>query len=208
MGLSTFIDITSFTLISLFIARLGPETIAGHRVVSNLTGLIYMLPLSLSIATLVLVGQAAGAQDWLRARNTVRVGLGLTALFALLIGVLLWLLRVPLIGFSTTDPGVQAVALGLVPYLCLYQGFDGLQTVAAYALRGYKVTLLPMLVHTLCFWGLGLGGGYWLSFEASAGSPSVSGFWQAILLASLLAWTLFSLLLRQIARDRTRAPAR
>lgn len=202
MGLSTFIDITSFTLIALFIARLGAETIAGHRVISNLTGLIYMLPLSLSISTLVLVGQAAGAQDWLRARTTARVGLGLTAGFALAIGVLLWLLKAPLIAFSSADPGVQAVALGLVMYLCLYQAFDGLQTVAAYALRGYKVTLLPMLIHTLCFWGIGLGGGYWLSFEAGLQPPSVNGFWQAIVLATLCASVLFGVLLRRVAHTR------
>lgn len=202
MGLSTFIDITSFTLIALFIARLGAETIAGHRVISNLTGLIYMLPLSLSISTLVMVGQAAGAQDWTRARTTVRVGLGLTAAFALVIGALLWLLRVPLITFSSADPAVQSVALGLVVYLCLYQAFDGLQTVSAYALRGYKVTLLPMLIHTLCFWGIGLGGGYWLSFEAGSQPPSVSGFWQAIVLATVCASVLFGLLLQRVARAR------
>ncbi|MBP7468122.1 MAG: MATE family efflux transporter, partial [Thauera sp.] len=72
MGLSTFIDISSFTLIAILAARLGTETVAGHRVIANFTGMIYMLPLSLSIATMVLVGQAAGAQDWRRAQRTAR----------------------------------------------------------------------------------------------------------------------------------------
>ena len=51
-----------------------------------------------------------------------------------------------------------------------------LGTLAAFALRGYKVTLLPMVMHTVCFWGIGLSGGYWLSFHAPwrAGAPSVS----------------------------------
>ena len=95
MGLSTFIDITSFTLIAIFVAQLGAETVAGHRVVANLTGLIYMVPLALSISTLVLVGQAAGAHDWKRARATAQVGLSLAGSFALVIGAVLWLVRGP-----------------------------------------------------------------------------------------------------------------
>jgi MATE family multidrug resistance protein len=203
MGLSTFIDISSFTLIAILVARLGVETVAGHRVIANFTGVIYMPPLALSIATMVLVGQAVGANDPARARLTARLGMGLAGGLAVLLGILL-LLREPLVTLSTTDPAVQAVALGLVLYLCFYQGFDGLQTVAAHALRGYKVTLLPMLLHTFCFWGIGLSGGYWLSFHAPwrAGAPSVAGFWEGCVLATLAATLLFGALLRRVARER------
>lgn len=202
MGLSTFIDITSFTLIAIFVARLGAETVAGHRVVANLTGLIYMVPLALSISTLVLVGQAAGAHDWTRARATARVGLSLAGSFALVIGAVLWLVREPVVAYSTVDPTVRTVALGLVFYLCLYQAFDGLQTLAAHALRGYKVTLLPMVLHTLCFWGIGLSGGYWLSFDAPwrVAAPSVAGFWEGCVLATIVATVLFGSLLRVVMR--------
>jgi len=202
MGLSTFIDITSFTLIAIFAARLGAETVAGHRVIANLTGLIYMLPLALSISTLVLVGQAAGAHDWRRARATAGVGLSLTGSLAVVIGIVLWLVREPVVAYSSTDPTVREVALGLVFYLCLYQAFDGLQTVAAHALRGYKVTLLPMVLHTLCFWGIGLSGGYWLSFHSPSrhDAPSVAGFWEGCVMATLVATVLFGTLLRFVVR--------
>ncbi|WP_248282057.1 MATE family efflux transporter [Parazoarcus communis] len=204
MGLSTFIEITSFTLIALFIARLGAEAVAGHRVVANLAALIYMLPLAMSIACMVLVGQAAGARDWARARATVRVGMLLTGGAASVIGLILWLLREPVIGLSTADAGVHTVALGLIIYICLYQLFDSVQTVASHALRGYKVTLLPMLLHTLCFWGIGLGLGYWLSFHAPwrVASPTVAGFWEAGVLATILASVLFGMLLRRVMRTQ------
>ena len=202
MGMSTFIDISSFTLIAILAARLGMETVAGHRVIANLTGLLYMLPLSLSIATMVLVGQAVGGRDPQRARHTARLGLSLTLGCAVLMGTLLWLGRQPLVEMSTSDPAVQAIALGLVIYLCLYQGLDGLQTLAAYALRGYKVTLLPMLLHTFCFWGIGLSGGYWLSFAAPwrSAAPSLAGFWEGCVLATAVATLLFGSLLRVVAQ--------
>ena len=206
MGLSTFIDVSSFTLIAILAARMGDATVAGHRVIANITALIYMLPLSIAIATLVHVGQSMGAQDPDRARAVARAGLRLTLGFALVIGVVIWLLREPLISAYSTDPAVRSLAMGLVIYLCFYQAFDGLQTVAAYALRGYKVTLLPMLLHTVCFWGVGLMGGYWLSFHAPwrADEPSVAGFWQACVLATLLAGILFISLMRKVARIRQR----
>lgn len=202
IGMSTFIDVSSFTLIAILAARMGEATVAGHRVISNMTALIYMLPLSLGIATLVHVGQAMGAQDPLRARATARMGLRLTLACALVIGVLLWLLRQPLIGLYSSDPTVRAVALSLIVYLCVYQCLDGVQTVSSYALRGYKVTLLPMVMHTVCFWGLGLSGGYWLSYLAPwrVIEPGIQGFWQACVAATLLASVLFVWLLRRVAK--------
>jgi MATE family multidrug resistance protein len=66
------------------------------------------------------------------------------------------------------------------------------------------VTLLPMLLHTFCFWGIGLSGGYWLSFHAPwrAGAPSVAGFWEGCVLATLAATLLFGALLRRVAKER------
>lgn len=208
MGMSTFIEITSFTLIALFVARLGAEAVAGHRIVANLAALVYMLPLSLSTATLVLVGQAAGAHEWHRARTVIRVGLLLSTGVATLIGILLWLVREPLMALSTDDVAVRAIALALLPYICLYQLFDAAQTLASHALRGYKVTLLPMALHTLCFWGVGLGCGYWLSFHAGqrAAAPSVAGFWEGGLLSTILASILFGGLLHIVAgRERLKS---
>lgn len=202
MGLSTFIEVSSFTLIALFAARLGAEAVAGHRVVANLAAVVYMLPLAMSIAILVLVGQAAGAHDWARARMTIRVGMVLTTSIVSLVGLGLWIVREPVVALFSGDAAVCTVALGLIFYICIYQVFDAVQTVAAHALRGYMVTFLPMLLHALCFWGIGLGGGYWLSFHAGArgGSPSVAGFWEAGVLSTITASLLFAALLRAVMR--------
>ena len=207
MGFSSFIEITSFTLIAFFIARLGTEAVAGHRVVANIASLVYMLPLAMSIATMVLVGQAVGAHNWARARATVRISLYLSAASASLIGIGLWLVREPVLALSSEDPAVRAIALGLIVYVCLYQLTGSIQTVASYALRGFKVTLLPMALHTLSFWGIGLGGGYWATYHAFGreAAPSISGFWEASVAATVLAALLFGLLLRRVLRRKAEA---
>lgn len=186
MGLSNLVEITSFTLVSLFVAALGATVVAGHRIVANISALTYMLPLSLAIATMAALGQAVGARDWSRARVTLRAGLWLAASLSTLAGMLLWLVAEPLVTAYTDDPAVRAVALSLIVYVAIYQFFDALQTVAGHALRAYRVTFVPMLVQTFCFWGIGLFGGFWLCYR---GSPplGVAGFWLAAVIGLLFA---------------------
>lgn len=190
MGLSSFVEISAFTMIALFVAQLGASVVAGHRIVANLAGICYMLPLSLAVATLAQVGLAAGARDWPRARAAAGAGLVLACVLSTLLGLALWLVELPLVEAYTDDPAVRDVCLSLIVYMAAYQFFDAAQTVAAHALRGYKITFLPMLIHVACFWGIGLFGGWWFAFRA-ASPMGVAGFW----LASLLSLAFASVLL-------------
>ena len=202
MGFSNFVEITSFTLIALFVAQLGATAVAGHRIVANLAALCYMLPLALAIATLAQVGQAAGARDWGRSRAAIGAGLLLAGGLSTMLGVLLWLAAEPLAFAYTSDPAVRRVSLSLIGYIALYQFFDAVQTVAAYSLRGYKITFAPMLVHTVAFWGVGLFGGWWLAFRV-AEPMGVAGFWLASLASLIVAAVLIGgLLYRAVRRAR------
>lgn len=210
MGVSNFVEITSFTLIALFVARLGPDVVGGHRVVANLNGLCFMLPLALGSGTLVRVGQAAGARDWTRARSTALTGFTLASGLAVLVGLALWALHEPVLTLFSSDTAVLAVARGLIPYVVLFVLVDAAHTLASFALRGYKVTLAPMLVHTVCFWGVGLGLGAWLAFHGLEGVTApmgAAGFWLATLLSTALAGILIGgLLLRVIRRTPPAQP--
>lgn len=199
MGFSNLVEITAFTLVSLFIASLGATVVAGHRIVANLSALTYMLPLSLGIATMAAVGQALGARDWPLARCTVRAGLVMAAASSLLLGILLWLAAAPLVAGYTDDPAVRAVALGLIAYVAIYQFFDALQTIAGHALRAYRVTFLPMLVQTFCFWGIGLGLGAWLCYRWQP-ALGVAGFWLAAVISLVAAAGLLLPLLYKVMR--------
>lgn len=64
MGLTYLIEITSFTLMSIFITRLGTVTLAGHQIIANLGAVAYMLPLSLGIATSTLVRSISAHATW------------------------------------------------------------------------------------------------------------------------------------------------
>lgn len=202
MGFSNFVEITSFALIALFVGELGAAVVAGHRVVGNLHGLMFMMPLALGTATLVLVGQAAGARDWPRARRAALTGLGVAGTLAVLFGVGVWTARHSLVALYTPDPAVQTVSLGLIGYSAVFLFFDATHTLASFSLRGYKVSFLPMFVHIVCFWGLGLAGGWWLCFRGlgNAVAPmGAAGFWLMSTLATVAALALMGGLLLKVS---------
>ena len=108
-----------------------------------------------------------------------------------ILAVLLWEFRSVLAWLGSPDENVQAVAIGLVGFVAAYQLFDAAQTVAAFALRGSHVTLLPLGIHLTAFWLIGLWGGYQLAFYGlpmlSIAPMGAAGFWSAVLGATVLA---------------------
>jgi len=204
MGLTYLIEITSFTLMSIFITRLGTETLAGHQIIANLSAVAYMIPLSLSIATSTLVAQSIGAREMTAARRIAWRGIRFGASLALLTGALLWLLREPLLHAYVKDPAVVAKALPLVLFVAFYQAFDAVQVMSAFILRAYKIALIPTLIYAASLWGVGLGGGYVMGFGLIETLPAftrgASGFWLANSISLAIAGTLLVRYFMKVSR--------
>jgi len=175
IGFNFLVDVTSFTFMALFIARLGTASSAGHQVAANFTALIYMMPLAMASATGVLTGQAIGAGDARRARLTGLVGIGSGLACACVVALFVWFGRDGIAGLYTRDNDVRQIAASLLAYVAAYHLFDAASAIAVSALRGYKKTVVPMLCNIVALWGLGLCGGYVLAL----GSPQMgaAGFW-------------------------------
>ncbi|ABF09018.1 MATE family efflux transporter [Cupriavidus metallidurans] len=204
MGLTYLIEITSFTLMSIFITRMGTDTLAGHQIIANLSAVAYMMPLSLSIATSTLVAQSIGARDMAAARRIGWRGIRLGAGLALLTGTLLWLLREPLLHAYVSDPAVIAKALPLMLFVAFYQAFDAVQVMSAFILRAYKIALIPTLIYAGSLWGVGLGGGYVMGFGLIDALPAftrgASGFWLANSISLAIAGTLLVRYFMRVSR--------
>lgn len=212
-GLSILIDVTGFSFMAIFIARLGTTAVAGHQIVGNLAALVFMLPLALAQAGSALVAQRVGAGDVADARRLGWHALTLAGALACLSGAAVVLARGPIVALYTRDGAVAAVAVGLLAWLALFHLGDALQAVAAAVLRAWRIAQVPMLIHAVALWGVGLGGGYLLAFDpwgwraqwpAWARLSGPAGFWlaatlglglAALALCGFLAWTM-----RQVGR--------
>lgn len=183
MGLSILVEVTGFSFMAVFIARLGVTAAAGHQIAANLAALLFMMPLALSSATMTLVAQRVGARDPADARRLGWHGLQFGLLLALAMAVLLWAGRQAVAGVYTGDAPVLAVAVPLLVWVAAFHVADAVQAMAAFVLRAYRIATLPMLIYAGALWGIGLGGGWWLVFEGWAGAPAAwrgpEGYWVA-----------------------------
>ncbi|HEV2612885.1 MAG TPA: MATE family efflux transporter [Noviherbaspirillum sp.] len=209
MGMSYLIEVTAFTFMALFIARLGDTAVAGHQITANFATVLYMLPLSIASATSTLVAQSIGARRLDTARHIGFVGIRLAAVLSVTIGCAVWLARDLIVRAYTPDEAIIAAALPLFAYIAIYQLFDSVQVTTAFVLRAYRVAVVPTIMYAVALWGIGLGGGYILGLDPFGISPRAlqgpAGFWMGnsaslALVAAGLFWYL-----RKVQRDVERS---
>ena len=175
IGIAFLIDVTSYTFMALFIARLGEAHSAAQQIAANLGALAYMVPLAIANAAAVVTGQLIGVGDLRRARAAGWTGIGLSVIAALAVGVGIFALHGPITRAYTDDAQVALLAAPLAMLVACFHLFDAVNSVAANVVRAYKKALVPMISFALALWVVGLGGGYWLAF----GAPQLgaAGFW-------------------------------
>ena len=178
IGLSTFAEFSIFSAVTLLIGRLGVETVAANQIVNNVSGLVFMIPLGLGMATSIRVGYNVGAGDYVAARRSGLVAVGTGFVFALFAVSSLLLGGEFIVSLYSTEASVVELATGLIVIVALFQLSDDLQVIGMGALRGYKDTRAPFLIALICYWVVGfpfawmLGFGY---FEAL--DLGVYGYW-------------------------------
>jgi Na+-driven multidrug efflux pump len=89
-------------------------------------------------------------------------------------------------------------SLEFLTVAAVFQVFDGIQVIAAGALRGHRDTAVPLLIAAFGYWGIGFTGGWLLAFPLSCGPI---GLWFG--LAGGLAVVTGLLTLRLLIRSRT-----
>ena len=192
-GLSIMVEVTSFTMMALFIARLGEVALASHQIAASMAAVLYMVPLSLGIATSARAGYWIGAGHTPRARQAAHTGLSLAAGMAVLCAGALALSRHALAGAYAKDMAVASAAAIWLGWVAAYHLTDALQAVCVFVLRCWRITFSPLLIYTALLWGMGLYGGYLLAYKGLgpwSARASVETFW----LTSTVALALVSLL--------------
>ncbi len=180
MGVTFLVDVTAFTFMALFIARLGPEISAAHQIAANVAVFVFMVPMALGSAAGVVVGQALGAGNSRRSRHAGLLGLAVGVTAAMILGIVIYLGAEPLARAYTADAQVAAAAATLLSIVAFYHVADAVQAVMAQVLRGYKRATAPMVIYAIALWGVGLGGGYLLGLTDTLGpARGAAGFWIA-----------------------------
>ncbi|OLQ88356.1 MATE family efflux transporter [Vibrio panuliri] len=197
-----FFEVTLFAVVALLIAPLGPMIVAAHQIAINFSSLVFMLPMSIGVATSIRVGYRLGEQQVDQARVASRVGLFVALGLASCTALLTIVLRQHIAVLYTDNPQVIAIALQLLLLAAIYQCTDALQVVAAAALRGYKDMAAIFKRTFIAYWIIGLPSGYILAMTDWIVEPlGVHGFWYGFLIGLTSAAIMLCVRLRWIHKQ-------
>ena len=169
IGAMALFEIGLFTMSTILAGQLGLTTLAAHQISLQTVALTFMVPLGISQAATVRVGQYWGQSNWIAARRSGYVSLGLGAIFMGMMAIVLLLFPKGIIGLylDIINPENETVvqqAIALLAIGGLFQLADGVQVIATGALRGLQDTKIPMIIGITAYWGAGLTISYLAAF--------------------------------------------
>lgn len=196
-----FFEIGVFAAVTALVAKLDAASVAAHQVALNCASFTYMVPLGISSAAAVRVGQALGRRDPAGAGRAGWTAITMGAAFMSCAAVVLVLAPRLIVRAFSPDPRVMEVGVKLLFVAAAFLLFDGLQTVATGALRGMGETRIPMFSSFVAYWVIGLPLGYYLGFSRGFGA---TGLWAALAFSLALIGTALVLVWRYKVRGLKR----
>ena len=195
------VEVGVFLAAGVLMGLLGAAPLGAHQLVLNCAGISFMVPLGLGQAATVRVAYELGAGRAFAARRAGFVALALGIGFMGAMAVVLWTVPQAIIAayIDISDPANREtvqIARRLLVIAALFQVFDGMQVIAAGALRGYRDTMVPMLLAGFGYWGAGFGGGWLLAFPLGFGP---AGLWWGLALGLAVVAILLTVRLHLLA---------
>jgi MATE family multidrug resistance protein len=176
------LEIGVFSATGILMGLLGADALGAHQLVMNCISVIFMVPLGIAQAVTVRVAAALGSGMPHAARRASIVAIALGIAYMAIMAVVLvaaphTIARIYVDIDAPANRGLVGIALYLLVIAAIFQIFDGVQAIAAGALRGYRDTTVPLLLAVIGYWGIGFAGGWLLAFPAGYGPI---GLWSGL----------------------------
>ncbi|WP_310618509.1 MATE family efflux transporter [Flexibacterium corallicola] len=188
-------DVGVFIVAAFFMGWIGAVEVAAHGIALQVVSIIYMIPMGISNAGTVRVGQALGRKD----KQGITLSGWSIILMAMVITLtgtlLLWLFsdQVLALYIEESNPDIVELSATATTLLLIGTAFlmaDGVQVAASAALRGLSDTKVPMYIGLFCYWGISATLAYALGFWVELGAM---GIWIGLSTGLFVTATLFSL---------------
>jgi MATE family multidrug resistance protein len=210
ISVSFLLEYGLFGAAGLLMGVISTTALAAHQIALQITAILFMVPFGISMAATVRVGHAVGRNDasGVRRAGFVALLLGIALVAALTLAVIVGRGGIAHLFFGAAADSAGA-AIDLIETLLLIGATffiaDGIQTVAAGALRGMNDTRVPLLFAVISYWLIGFASAWWLAFSTPLGA---AGVWVGLsigtaIYAALLVWR-FHLLSKRMAIHESR----
>ncbi|WP_144498973.1 MATE family efflux transporter [Bacillus pumilus] len=174
IGFAIFFETSIFAAVTLLMGHFDTVTIASHQASMNFASILYILPLSISMALTIVVGFEAGAKRYKDAQSYSYIGIGTAVLFSLFTAALILLFRPEIAGLYTAESAVLQLTQHFLIYAIFFQLSDAIAAPIQGALRGYKDVNYTLIAAFVSYWVIGLPSGYLIGTYTSYGA---FGYW-------------------------------
>jgi MATE family multidrug resistance protein len=181
IGFQLLAEIGVFSVVGVLAGRLGKVAVSAHHIAIGLASFTFMGVLGVSGATAVRVGHAVGERR--SPRRAGLIGIGMGAGFMACSSALFLTTPRPLVALFTDDPAILDLGVALLRIAAAFQLFDGIQGVAAGALRGAGDVRFAFVVNVAAHWLVGFPLALVLAFGLGMGAP---GLWWGLLVGLAL----------------------
>ncbi|ABS48394.1 MULTISPECIES: MATE family efflux transporter [Yersinia pseudotuberculosis complex] len=204
VALALFFEVTLFAVVALLVSPLGIVAVAGHQIALNFSSLMFMLPMSLSVAATIRVGFRLGQGSVEQAQVAAYTSMAVGLLLASVTAVFTIVFREHIALLYNKTPEVVTMASHLMLLAALYQLSDAVQVIGSGVLRGYKDTRSIFFITFTAYWLLGLPSGYLLGLtDYILPAMGPAGFWIGFIIGLTAAAILMVLRIRWLQKQPT-----
>lgn len=207
IGILFTVEAGLFSATAFLMGYLGTVTLAAHQIALQTAAMTYMVPVGISFAATMRVGQMIGRKDPAGARLSGYIAIAIGAAFMGCMALLFWAIPEQIVGLyidvrNPANLNVVKMATNLLGIAAMFQMFDGIQAIAGGALRGLKDTRVPMVIGLFAYWCIGMFSGYMMGLQFQWGG---AGLWFGLVLglafaSVILTWRFNSLIAVLVAQ--------
>ncbi|RFB18768.1 MATE family efflux transporter [Bacillus sp. HNG] len=174
IGFAIFFETSIFSAVTLLMSQFNTITIAAHQVAINFSSLLYMIPLSISMALTIVVGFEVGANRFKDAKQYSVLGICIAVVMALVCAMIILVFQEPISKMYSTNVAVIELTTQFLIYAIFFQLSDAIAAPIQGALRGYKDVNTTFVMTLISYWVIGLPVGYVLAQYTNLGA---FGYW-------------------------------
>ena len=178
IGIAIFCEVSIFAAVALFMAEYGTAVIAAHQAAITFAALVYMIPISISMALTIIIGFEVGAKRFKDAVDYTYLGIGIAVFFSVIFGFAFYMFNENIALLYTKEHIVFELIKTFLIYAIFFQLSDAINAPIQGVLRGYKDVNITLIMAIIAYWIVGLPTGYILAKTFNFGPY---GYWLGLI---------------------------
>ena len=182
LGLSVMLETSIFGVTAGLVAKFGTVALAAHQAAINFASMIYMIPLSFSLAANIIIGYEYGARNMRMLKMYTRLFIELSCGVGIIYIILELIFCGQIAHLYSNDIEVIPIITNLIMLACIWQVGDMLCAPMQGITRGIKDMNATLMAAVIAFWVICLPLGFYIDYYLNMG---VYSYWISLDIGAL-----------------------